>query len=707
MDDTAARDILPELLTTLFRGLRPQSHADIVALIIVTLGYLVYVLRGLAWDKPDPYQHLWFQRPQLRDGATLDARKETRDIAQKLSESAKDLVIFWGSQSGTAEGLARQLARECQSRFSLQPLVADLSDYDPHTIARIPPTKFAIFILSTYGEGDPSDNTTNFWEWVRTNSEVPLQSLRYAAFGLGNSNYKYFNRVVDVVTGALDNLGATLMLPVGKADDANGSTKEDFLTWKERLFMHFRSELCLSERDSTYNPALSVEYEDSMKVANIHSSVPDQDIRPRLSTAFQSLPIRCTRNLIPHSDRKCIHMELDLSAHSELRYKTGDHLAISPVNTAEEVDLLLRLLNLADCKNALVSIKSLEENTNLKIPSPSSISTIFRNHLDISAPVPRDTVLSLAQFASSQQAKTFLSTISHSKSTWTSFTSKHHITLPRLLSLASLGHSWPNLPLSFLFETLPPLSPRYYSISSSSIISPRTPSITVSVSNSPVPLCPRGTMIPGLASNYLLNLSQDVQQQQHQTAPQPQSMARPAHSILAALHPSTFRPPSSPSTPLILIASGTGIAPFRAFILERLRLHALNPASLIGPTLLFFGCRDPRTDFLYREELEDAARRLPEGKLEAVVAFSRGEGGEGGKRGYVQERVGERVGEVLRWIEEEGARVYVCGRGVMARGVRGVVGRGMGESRGWDEGRVEEWREGLRRRGRWREDVWG
>jgi NADPH-ferrihemoprotein reductase len=108
---------------------------------------------------------------------------ETYSSNQLILHQKKDIVIFWGSQSGTAEGLANRLVRDCRSRFGLDALAADLSDYDPDSISNIPETKLAIFIISTYGEGDPSDNATHFLSWIESNKTVQFSRLRYAAFG--------------------------------------------------------------------------------------------------------------------------------------------------------------------------------------------------------------------------------------------------------------------------------------------------------------------------------------------------------------------------------------------------------------------------------------------------------------------------------------------------------------------------------------------
>jgi NADPH-ferrihemoprotein reductase len=67
--------------------LAPASATDAAALIAVGLASTAYLLRGIAWDRPDPYQHIWFERPQLQDGATTRQPKATRNIAEKLDEA--------------------------------------------------------------------------------------------------------------------------------------------------------------------------------------------------------------------------------------------------------------------------------------------------------------------------------------------------------------------------------------------------------------------------------------------------------------------------------------------------------------------------------------------------------------------------------------------------------------------------------------------
>ena len=147
----------------------------------------------------------------------------------ELRNQGADIVIFWGSQSGTAERFAGRLAKEIKQRFGKVALVADMSDYESDSIARIPESNMAFFIMSTFGEGDPSDNLHDFWGWIELERGKPLSLLRYMAFGLGNRNYKHYNAVIDHVVDRIENLGAQALIPTGRADDAKGETEEHFL----------------------------------------------------------------------------------------------------------------------------------------------------------------------------------------------------------------------------------------------------------------------------------------------------------------------------------------------------------------------------------------------------------------------------------------------------------------------------------------------
>jgi NADPH-ferrihemoprotein reductase len=149
-----------------------------------------------------------------------------------------------------------------------------------------------------------------------------------------------------------------------------------------------------------------------------------------------------------------------------------------------------------------------------------------------------------------------------------------------------------------------------------------------------------------------------------------------------------------------MVAAGTGIAPFRAFLSERCQV--LKIGKEVGQMILFFGCRNPNEDYIYQEELEEMQAALGD-RLRVVTAFSRLEGT---PRQYVQDRIAELGDDVTRLIDE-GGNFYVCGRAGMAREVEKVVGKTMKGVKGWSEDEVNAWSKTIKKKNKWQEDVWG
>ena len=176
-------------------------------------------------------------------------------------------------------------------------------------------------------------------------------------------------------------------------------------------------------------------------------------------------------------------------------------------------------------------------------------------------------------------------------------------------------------------EALVRLTPRQYSISTSPLVSPHEVHLTVSIVRY---RGADGTARGGVCSTFLADRAG--------SAPVPVFLQRSPH----------FRPPEDPSTPMVMIGPGTGIAPFRGFLQER---RALGHG---GRNWLFFGDRYAAENYYYRSELEDMFRDGFLSKLD--LAFSRDQP----ERIYVQHRMGDNGAELWRWLED-GAHFYVCG----------------------------------------------
>lgn len=681
--------LIPHLQTIVSK----LSYDDYVALLLLLLGAIGYLTHGYLWAKPDPYLYKLYERPQEKFG-TVVKDEGSRDIARQLVQQAKDIVIFWGSQSGTAEGLAHRLARDCAGRFGLKPIVADLSDYDYDTISYITQDKIVLFLVSTYGEGDPSDNTADFLSWLQ-NRVDKLSNIRYAAFGLGNSNYVYYNKVVDDVVQRLELLAAESLLPVGKADDANSGTEEDFASWRDDLFAMFHHKLKLEEQIPEYVPSILVtevpEPTDSRPETGEPKALKLSRKAARDYSAIKQLPLREARTVtaVTNAGRSCLHLEIDIRGHPQIKYKTGDHLAVWPTNAENEVERIIKVLGLVTKQENKLAIAGANGDDEVKIPKCSTISALFRHYLEIAAPVSRDTVTALSRFAPSPAIRSLLEDLS-TKSQFSTFTARNHVTFGRLLEhtlLHDSSASWSHLPLAFVIESLRPMVPRYYSISSSSMTSPRQMAITVAVSSAELPDNP-AVAIPGLTTSYLSSLDLT-------TSPQ----------IYAHVRRSTFKMPFLHKTPIVLVAAGTGIAPFRGFLQERAQMAQISNQE-IGRVLLVFGCRNPDQDYLYKEEIENLQNGPLKGKLEVITAFSRVVGQ---PKCYVQDRLAESSvkEKVVKLLCQEEGNLYFCGSTTMAKTAGRTLVDSIREYQNIGEADGKAWMDTMKRSKRWQEDVWG
>ncbi|XP_026683655.1 NADPH--cytochrome P450 reductase-like [Diaphorina citri] len=99
---------------------------------------------------------------------------------KKLKASDRKLVAFYGSQTGTGEEFAGRLAKE-GIRYKMKGMVADPEEYEMEELVSLKdiPNSMAVFCLATYGEGDPTDNAMDFYEWLM-NGDADLTGVNYA-----------------------------------------------------------------------------------------------------------------------------------------------------------------------------------------------------------------------------------------------------------------------------------------------------------------------------------------------------------------------------------------------------------------------------------------------------------------------------------------------------------------------------------------------
>lgn len=657
---------------------------DILVLAALLAGTVAYLTKGKLWAKPTTFV--------LPANGTIRPGK-TRNIVEKMEQSNKNCVVFYGSQTGTAEDYASRLAKEGKQRFGLETMVADLEDYDFENLDTLPEDKVAMFVLATYGEGEPTDNAVDFYEFVTgedasfsEGNEPALGNLRYVAFGLGNNTYEHYNSMVRNVDAAFTKLGAKRIGAAGEGDDGAGTMEEDFLAWKDPMWEALAESMGLEEREAVYEPVFSAtEREDLTPDApEVYLGEPNKMHLEGVSRGPYNAhnpyiaPIVESKEIFTVKDRNCLHMEIDISG-SNLSYQTGDHIAIWPTNSGKEVDRFLKITGLYEKRDKVISVKPLDPTAKVPFPTPTTYGSVVRYHMEIQAPVSRQFLSTLAAFAPNETAKAEMAKLGSDKDYFHSKVANHMLNIAQVLEQVSNGAVWDAIPFSCLIEGVTKIQPRYYSISSSSLVQKNKISITAVVESLHFPSRPEA--LKGVTTNYLLALSES---QNGNPSPDPHGLTYEikgprnkydGHHVPVHVRHSNFKLPSDPTKPVIMIGPGTGVAPFRAFVQER--AHQAAKGVPVGKTVLFFGCRHPEQDFLYAKEWEQYKEILGD-RFELITAFSR----ESNKKVYVQHRLKEHAALVNELLDKK-AYFYVCGDAShMAREVNNVLANIIAEYRG-------------------------
>ena len=587
---------------------------DLIVLVVLLAGTVAYFTKGTYWGIPkDPYAGSY----SLANGHKAG---RTRNILEKMDESEKNCVVFYGSQTGTAEDYASRLAKEGSSRFGLKTMVADLEDYDYENLDVFPADKLAFFVLATYGEGEPTDNAVDFYEFVTgpdttfSNGgdvqEKPLEKLNFVAFGLGNNTYEHYNSMVRRVNEAFLRLGANRIGKAGEGDDGAGTMEEDFLAWKEPMWTELSEKMGLEEREAVYEPIFGITERDDMSAESdeVYLGEPNKNhLEGNQKGPYNShnpyiAPIVESRELFTVRDRNCLHMEIDVKG-SNLTYETGDHIAVWPTNAGREVDRFMNILGLSKKRHTVISVKGLDPTARVPFPTPTTYDAAIRYHMEICGPVSRQFVATLAPFAPSDASKAEMSKLGSDKDYFSEKISHQYLNIAQVLERVD-KNQWTKVPFSIMIEEIKKIQPRYYSISSSSLVQKDKISITAVVEEIRVP--GSENIVKGVTTNYLLALKQ---KQHGDPSPDPHgltySITGPRNKydgihVPVHVRHSNFKLPSDPSKPIIMIGPGSGVAPFRGFIQER--AAQAKAGVKVGQTILFYGCRRSTEDYLYKDE---------------------------------------------------------------------------------------------------------
>jgi len=581
--------------------------------------------------------------------------------APNVDRHGTPLAVLFGSNLGTAESIATRLAQEGTERG----FAVTLGALDDH-VGDLP-SGGVLVVCSSYN-GAPPDNAAAFCRWISGAPDGAADGVAYSVFGCGNTEWAAtYQAVPTLLDDQLAAHGGRRVRGRGEGNAA-GDFDAAYRDWYGGLWADLATALGLpaavGAATAPAGPRLSI-------------TLTNRQIGNPVVVSYEAGPatVRANRELLAGSngkpaDRSTRHLEIALTG----GYRTGDHLGVLPRNGIDLIRRVTARFGL-DAGQYLTIIPNSGGHTHLPIDEPTPLLGVLGACVELQDVAGRDDIATLARYTDDPAQKAALEELTGDDAY------RDRVHLPHR-SLLDLLEAFPAcaLPFAEFLDMLPPLRPRYYSISSSPLHDPDTCSITVGVLRGPA-RSGSGTFT-GTGSGYLASLPEN------------------ATVFTFVRSPGiAFHPPENPHTPMIMIGAGTGLAPFRGFLQDRAALR--DQGVPVGPSLLFFGCRNQEVDLLYADEL----RTYQESGLVRVEnAFSRATDA---PCRYVQDAMLECADEVWDLLRRE-ASVFVCGNAsTIAPGVRAALTRIFRENTGTGEADATAWLAGLRTSDRFVEDIWG
>ena len=377
-------------------------------------------------------------------------------------------------------------------------------------------------------------------------------------------------------------------------------------------------------------------------------------------TKDNPLPAKLLENRVLNKDgsgKDTRHLVVDIAG-SGLTYTVGDSLGVCASNRPQIVDEIIELLGATGNEPVMLP----------RLVAPVSLRDALTAKLSLSQPTRKilETLAAKTSDAKEQAQLAELLAPGADELRETFLGQREYIDLIEEFPAAKLTPQE-------LVDHLRRLMPRLYSIASSPTVYPGQVHLIVA----PVRYESNGRRRYGVCSTFL--------------ADRVTRRKTPIPVFVASSH---FGLPVDPATDIIMIGPGTGLAPFRAFVQERVATKAP------GRNWLFFGDQHEKTDYLYGDEWK---RLLAEGKMARIdLAFSRDQP----KKVYVQDRMREAAAELWAWLKD-GAVFYVCGDAHrMAKDVDAMLHQVIAEHGGMETAAAAEYVKQMKKDKRYQRDVY-
>ncbi|KAI8393659.1 uncharacterized protein BYT42DRAFT_551807 [Radiomyces spectabilis] len=583
----------------------------------------------------------------------------------------RSLLILYGSETGSAQDVAENIGRQARRRrFRIRVLAMD--DYDKLQLVN---EKLVIFVCSTSGQGDEPANMKKFWRFL-LRKNLPhdiLSHLDCAVFGLGDSSYRKFNYPSKKLYKRLTQLGANMLCERGDGDDQHYQGVDGGLSpWLKDLWQNIMRKYPLPmgteliPDDVLLPPSVRIEFLSGDGKDRMASFVQQQR-----EPGEYDLIVKQNQRITAEDHFQDVRHVILSDPSEQLAYEPGDVAVITPRNIPQDVDAFLELMGWTEYADRHLQLHPAQDHQiPTHWPSVMTFRDLFVNCLDIFG-VPRRSFFEMLAYFTKDENHTErlreFNTPEGLDDMWA------YCQRPRRTIAEVLFDFKPvDIPFDYMLDLFPPLQPRSFSIASSLKAHPNEIHLCVAIVKYKTVL---RRIRRGVLTKWLSSL-------------QPEDTIERIR-----IAKGTMKLPPSSDIPLIAIGPGTGIAPMRSFIEERIKNNAKD-------NVLFFGCRYRDKDYHYREEWE---KYVADGSLTVFTAFSRDQE----EKLYVQDRIRENASLVWYLIDKCQAKVILSGSAdKMPKEVAYAFKQVFMSQGGLDAAAAEEYFDKMSKTGQYQEECW-
>ncbi|KAF8890717.1 riboflavin synthase domain-like protein [Infundibulicybe gibba] len=597
----------------------------------------------------------------------------------------RTLLILYATETGNAQDAADYIARQCR-RIDFTCRVMSV---DAYSIPDLISEPIVIFVVATTGSGTEPRTMTPLWTLLLRSDLPPdlFEDMSFSVFGLGDSAYENFCWPAKKLERRLQSLGAAAICEKGEGDEQNTLGIESVLiSWSKQLLDKLLELYPLPAGvsiipESSVPPArvslngLGIPGD---SIDNIALQISQTQLEDK-AAIHPYLPFRVRENKrITAQDwvQDVRHLEFDCDNNDN--YDPGDTMLIRTETPAAEVQTFLDLLGWAGDADTPMLVhhtfhdQSLPHLFSEPTPARTTLRSLFTHNIDFRA-VPKRSFFQYLRYFDEDELEA--ERLDEFLSPEGSDELHSYVTRPRRTIyevLTEFRHA--KIPKEYIFDIFPPLRPREFSIASSKKAVPNEIHLCVAIVKYRTLLkVPR----QGVCTTYLAAL-------------------KPGDIVSARIQKSSaMQLPKDPKTPIICVGPGTGIAPMRALIQQRISNGAQS-------NTLYFGCRSASKDHHYASEWASAESR----GLIYRAAFSR-DGPEGQKRVYVQDLMVQDAQTIWEIVGKRRGWLYISGSSnKMPEGVKQAI-REAAQSHGrMSETEAQEFVAGMVREGRLFEECW-